>query len=174
MNTNPILIIGTGTVLTDPVHLHLLLNHLPVVGTAFTLVLLLVAFAKNNAELKRVGLAFLVLIALLAVAVYLTGKSAEESVMQMEGFEESIIERHAGAAQWAFGAQVVLGVFALGGLFLSRRGQPLPKWCMALLLVLTLAVGGLMARTANLGGEIRHPEIRASQAPAAAAQPHGE
>ena len=153
----------------DPVHLHLLLNHLPVVGTAFTLVLLLVALAKNSAELKRVSLAFLVLVALLAVPVYLTGKSAEVAVMMLDGFEESFIEQHADAAQWAFGAQVALGVLALAGLFVTRRGQPLPKWCASALLALTLLVCGLMARTANLGGQIRHPEIRASQAPAAGA-----
>lgn len=153
----------------DPVHLHLLLNHLPVVGTAFTLVLLLVALAKNSAELKRVSLAFLVLVTLLAVPVYLTGEPAEESVMQLEGIDESFIERHQGAAQWAFGAQVALGVLALAGLFVTRQSKPLPKWCAGALLSLTLLVCGLMARTANLGGQIRHPEIRASQAPAPSA-----
>lgn len=153
----------------DPVHLHLLLNHLPVVGTAFTLVLLLVALAKNSAELKRVSLAFLVLVALLAVPVYLTGEPAEELVMQLEGIDESFIERHQGAAQWAFGAQVALGVLALAGLFVTRQSKPLPKWCAGALLALALLVSGLMARTANLGGQIRHPEIRASQPPAAGA-----
>lgn len=149
----------------NPVHLHLLLNHLPVVGTAFTLVLLLVALAKNSAELKRVSLAFLVGVALLAVPGYLTGKSAEVEVMILDGFDESFIDRHAGAAQWAFSAQLALGVLALAGLFLTRRGQPPPKWCAVAVLALTLAVCGLMARTANFGGQIRYPEIRSGPPP---------
>ena len=154
----------------DPAHLHLILNHLPVIGTAFTLALLLVALLKNSEELKRVSLAFLVAVTLLAVPVYLTGAPAEQSIMQLPGIEEAFIEQHKGAAQWAFGAQVVLGVVALVGWFVTRRGKPLPKWCAGVLLVLTLAVGGLMARAANLGGQIRHPEIRAGQPPAAMTQ----
>ena len=149
----------------DPAHLHLILNHLPVVGSAFALALLLVAFAKKNEELKRVSLAFLVAVALLTVPVYLTGEPAEKSIMLLEGIEESFIEQHEAAAQWAFGAQLALGVLALAGLFLTRQSRPLPKWCARALLVLALAVCGLMGRAANYGGQIRHPEIRAGQAP---------
>ncbi len=147
----------------NPAHLHLILNHLPLVGTAFTLALLLVAFAKRSDEMKRVGLGFLVAVTLIAVPAYLTGEPAEDAVKQLPGIEESFIERHEFAAQWAFTAQLALGLLAMAGLYFMRSCQPLPKWCSTALLVLALVVCGLMAFTANLGGQIRHPEIHSEQ-----------
>jgi len=63
---------------------------------------------------------------------------------------------------------VVLGVAALGGLILFRRGRALPVWFSVSLLVAALIVSGLMAWVANLGGQIRHSEIRADNSPPAA------
>jgi hypothetical protein len=88
----------------NPVHLHLMLNHLPLLGTAFTLGLLLVAFMKKTAEMKRLSLAFLVAVTLLAVPAYLTGEPAEEAVEHLAGITGPFIEPHEEAAQWAFGA----------------------------------------------------------------------
>ena len=153
----------------NPAHLHLMLNHLPIVGTAFTLVLLVMGLLTKSEQIKRAGLVFLVLIALLAVPTYLTGEPAEESIQKLAGISGGFIEQHEEAAQTAFIAQIALGVAALIGLLISRRGRPLPNWLAGGLLVLTLAIAGLMARTANLGGQIRHPEIRTSQAPASPA-----
>ena len=45
-------------------------------------------------------------------------------------------------------------------LFVSRKGRAVPVWSLATLTVLTLATVLLLARTANLGGQIRHPEVR--------------
>jgi hypothetical protein len=53
------------------------------------------------------------------------------------------------------------GVVALAGLILFRRAERLPGWIVAATLVLFLATSGLMGWTANLGGQIRHTEIRA-------------
>lgn len=149
----------------SPVHLHLMLNHLPLLGTAFTLVLLFVALMKRSVEMKRMSLAFLVAVTLLAVPAYLTGEPAEESVMDLPGVEEPFVEQHEAAAKWAFGAQIALGVVALAGLIVTRKSQPLPAWCAGALVVLSLGVCGLMARAANLGGQIRHPEIRSTASP---------
>jgi hypothetical protein len=53
------------------------------------------------------------------------------------------------------------GVVALAGLILFRRAEKLPGWIVAATLVFSLATSGLMGWTANLGGQIRHTEIRA-------------
>lgn len=144
----------------NPAHLHLAINHAPLIGTAFTLLLLVVALAKKSEELKRISLCFLVLMALLSVPAYLTGEPAEEIVEKMSGISHAVIEEHEESAQWAFGGQIGLGVLALVGLVVARMRQRLPNWIAGGLLVLALIVGGMMARTANLGGLIRHPEIQ--------------
>ena len=58
----------------------------------------------------------------------------------------------------AFAGVLIVGAAALGGLIFCRRGN---NWLSVIVLVLPLIVFVLMARTANLGGLIRHTEIRA-------------
>ena len=151
----------------NPAHLHLIINHVPLVGTALTLLLLVVALWKKSEELKRVSLWFLVLMAAVSVPAYLTGEPAEEIVERIPGISQAVIEGHEEAAQWAFGGQIALGLLAMVGLLVGRVRQRLPNGFAVALLVLALVVGALMARTANLGGLIRHPEIQGSQAPSA-------
>ena len=103
---------------------------------------------------------FLIVIALLAIPAYLTGEPAEELVENLPGVSKSSIEQHEEAAQVAFAGVLVVGVAALGGLVFSRRGKLVPNWLSVIVLVLSLIVFALMARTANLGGFIRHAEIR--------------
>ena len=143
------------------------MNHVPLVGTVLTLVLLVVALWKKSEELKRVSLWLLILMAVLSAPAYLSGEPAEEIVKKIPGISHAFIEGHEEAAQWAFGGQLALGLLALLGLLVSRIRQRLPNGFAGALLVLALLVGALMARTANLGGLIRHPEIRESQASSA-------
>lgn len=141
-------------------HLHLILNHIPVLGTIFGLVLLALALGRKSEELKRVALGTFVIVALLAVPVYLTGEPAEEVLMPLPDASEPIVEQHEQAATVAFIGVVVLGISALAGLFLFRGGKVAPLWFGCAVLVMSLIVSGAMAWTANLGGQIRHEEIR--------------
>ncbi|MCI0564610.1 MAG: hypothetical protein MN733_39585, partial [Nitrososphaera sp.] len=64
-------------------HVHLLLNHFPVIGTVFGFLFLAYAMAKKSEELKKVSLGIFVLIALIALPVYFTGEPAEEVVKHL-------------------------------------------------------------------------------------------
>jgi uncharacterized membrane protein len=142
-------------------HIHLLLSHLPVVGTIFGVLLLLLALARKSEELKRVSLGVFVFTALLALPVFFTGEPAEKVVEHLPGVAEPLIERHEDAALFALLMAGGAGVVALAGLILFRRTEKLPGWIVSAMLVLSLATSGLMGWTANLGGQIRHTEIRA-------------
>lgn len=141
-------------------HWHLALNHLPVLGTVFGLALLVLAQLKSSQELIRVSFGMFVVIAVLAVPAYLTGKPAEDAVKGLPGVSNTLLEQHEEVAQIAFTGLVILGVTALAGLALFRRGKSIPCWFAIAASALALLVGGLMAWTANLGGQIRHGEIR--------------
>jgi len=54
----------------------------------------------------------------------------------------------------------VLGAAALGGLIFHWRGKPVPNFVPIVALVLSVIVFAMMVRTANLGGLIRHSELR--------------
>jgi hypothetical protein len=121
--------------------------------------LLLVAFIRKSEELKKVTLGLFVLIALVTVPVYLTGEPAEEMVENISGVSEGMIERHEDSALFSLIAVEVAGIIALAGLLLFVRNKRLGNLLAIATLALLLVTGGLMAWTANLGGQIRHTEI---------------
>ncbi len=143
----------------NPAHVHLLLNHLPVVGALFGVLLLSVAVLKKSAELKKVSLGVFVVLALISIPAYLTGEPAADGVEHLPGVSKPLIERHEEAAEISFAVAGVAGVVALAGLFFFRRSSDTPRWFVAIAFVLSLVVSGWMAWTANLGGQIRHTEI---------------
>ena len=142
-------------------HVHLMLNHLPVLGTVFGFALLAWAVLRRNETLQRAALGTLVLTALAAIPVFLTGEPSEELVEHLTGTAEPAIEAHEEAAVVALIAIEALGAMALAALVLFRnRGIPRPFAAGAL--AFALATAGWMAQTANLGGRIRHAELRAT------------
>lgn len=151
-------------------HLHLVLNHLPVLGTAFGIVLLFAAILRKSPELKKVTLTVFVVVAALAIPVYLTGEPAEDIVEGLAGVSHPKIEQHEEAAVVGFTATIVLGITSLAGLIFFRKGRLIPPWFAGMVLLFSLVTAGLMARAANLGGEIRHTEIRSGISPATQAE----
>jgi hypothetical protein len=141
-------------------HLHLVLNHIPVLGTAFGLGLLVYGIWRKSTELKKTALGVFVLAALMTIPVDLTGEPAEEGVEGLPGVSETIIEQHEEAAGVAFASIGVLGVMALIGLLALRHGKDVPAWFAGVMVIASFTVSGLMAWTANMGGQIRHTEIR--------------
>ena len=146
-------------------HLHLLLNHLPVLGPIFGLALLLLGLWRESEPFKRVALGVLLVAALLAVPVYLTGEPAEDAVQMLPGVSKAITEKHEEVAVVAFTAMVALGAIALGGLIRYRGSRAVAPWFATVLLAATLLTSALMAWTAGLGGQVRHTEIRPASAP---------
>ncbi len=142
-------------------HIHLLLNHIPVIGMLFAVLLLLVAMVKKSDPLKALSLQFFVLLTLLTIPTYLTGDPAAHVVRNLPGVTKEIIERHDDAATIALIGMIILGVLALAGLIINYRTKSLPAWVVTLAFILSLAEAGWLAWTANLGGQIRHTEIRA-------------
>ena len=150
-------------------HWHLTLNHIPVVGTFFVVGLLAWALIRRSDELKRVSLGAAVLVALLTIPAYLTGDPAFESAMEVleatPEDEDPIVEAHEEAAAFAFGASALAGTVALACLLRARFAKkPVPPAATLLVFLLLTATAVMMARTANLGGQIRHSEIRCTPA----------
>jgi uncharacterized membrane protein len=105
-------------------------------------------------------LGLFIIIALLSIPAYLTGEPAEELVENLPGVDKASIEQHEEAAQVAFVGVLILGAATLVGLIFFGLGKSVPNSLSVIVLVLSLIVFVLMARTANLGGSIRHTEIR--------------
>ena len=147
----------------DLTHIHLLLNHFPTIGYIIGGGLFVLSLVAKSDHLKLASLVILLGIALIAIPTYMSGNGAADAIKTLPGISKSMIETHEGAALVAIAFMLLTGAFAWLGLWQFRRLARIPKWNLAVILVLTLVSFGLMARASNLGGEIRHAEIRASQ-----------
>jgi uncharacterized membrane protein len=144
----------------DWTHLHLALNHVPVLGTPFLIGLLMWSWSRRQAMTLRLCLWLFVGLAAASIAIKFTGDFAAEKVGALSGFDSVLIQRHEEAADRATIGVFFMGVVAAATLFLGRGGRSVSQWSIGLLALLALATFALMVRTANFGGHIRHPEIR--------------
>ena len=140
------------------VHLHLILNHVPVVGMVFALLILGVAAWRRNDGMGRLGLAVMVGLAVVTATVFLTGEPAEEAVEEVAGVSEAMIHPHEEAAEAALIVTGIAGAMALVALGAYRR-RALPRWLTGTAFMAALVSTTMLGWAANLGGQIRHTEL---------------
>lgn len=142
-------------------HLHLIMNHVPTVGSAVALGLLLLAFLRRNEHLKMAGLETLFLIALLTVPIYITGVGAQRELRGRPAVSDIAIREHQDVALAGLAVTEFAGFVAWVALFQYRRMGRASSGLVPAVTVLLVASLAVMGRAANLGGEIRHPEMSA-------------
>jgi hypothetical protein len=145
-------------------HLHLLLNHVPTVGAAVALGLLLLSFVRRNEHLTHAGLEVLFAIALLTVPAYISGAGAARELRASPSVSQIAVLMHQDAALWGFAVTELAGFVGWLALWQMRRRGHVPRGTVGVATVLLIVALAMMAGAANLGGEIRHPEIRAGVA----------
>lgn len=141
-------------------HVHLLLNHIPILGTIFGLLVLGYGMLRKSDEIQKTSLGVFVITALLTIPVYLAGDGAAEIVGNLPGVSTAIIQQHDKAATITLIAIEILGAVSLFGLLLSWCSRDLRNWMTLGVLILAMISGGLGAWTGSIGGQIRHTEIR--------------
>jgi hypothetical protein len=140
-------------------HLHLLLNHIPTVGGAAAIVLLLVAFARRSNDLKRIALEATYIVALLTFPSYLSGVGAQQTLLRNPGISQAFVDAHWNAALLTFVLLQLAGALAWLALWKYRRTTQWPTTLITSVVILSALSFAAAARTAALGGEIRHPEV---------------
>ncbi|MCU0372822.1 MAG: hypothetical protein MUE56_06220 [Ignavibacteria bacterium] len=140
-------------------HLHLILNHFPVIGTFFVVFILGYGVFSNNDKIKKLAMFMLVFIGLITVPVFFSGDKAAGMVKGLEGVLEEHIEPHEEFAKISLIAMEITALISLLGFVLFRAVKNIPAWFGILLLVLAIAVAGMMVYTSHLGGRISHNEL---------------
>ena len=139
-------------------HLHLLLNHIPIIGTLIGLGLLIAAVVTKSDDLKRAALSVFAAMALLALPTFFSGVGAQARVRKVSPASTALMERHEGAAILALFFMEITGGLSLAGLW-RRHGVASTSANLIAVIVFSIVTAGLMARVGNTGGDIRHPEI---------------
>ena len=133
----------------DATHLHLMLTHFPIVGTIVGVGILAYGHFSNNNSIKKVALVTFFLMSILTIPVFLT-------------VSEKIIEEHEELAEKAIWLMGLLGIISVLNIFLIIKKSSFAKSASLIALIISVATVGLFVQVGNLGGQIRHSEIRAN------------
>lgn len=145
----------------DQTHLHLLITHLPIFGSLLGVFVLVFGMWRKSDTTILASYFLFIISTIGAVIAYLTGEGAEETVENIQGVSESVIEQHADFAQFALIGLIILGVVSLISAVTLYKKSSLSKMLSMVTLFLSLVSFVLVARTGYLGGQIRHTEIAA-------------
>lgn len=160
-----------------PEHVHVMLNHLPIVGFGGLIIVLAYALIRNEPHTLGLGLALATALAIATSVVMWTGEEAHERFMTesiatfIDDAAPAWIQEHEERAEVAAVAAYITGGLAVIGLIGMRFK---PAWRRAIggiVLVMTLLTTGLMGYVADAGGKIHHAEFRAAPDAAPPAKP---
>lgn len=141
-------------------HFHLLVNHMPIVGTILGFLILLSGIVIKNNTVKQTGLATLIFAALSSGLALLTGDPAGETVENLPGITEAMIEHHESIAYSSLWALVPMGLLAALAFYSILKKEKAGNTLALVTLTLAVVSIGMMSWTGLTGGEIRHTEIR--------------
>ncbi len=140
-------------------HLHLLITHLPIIGSILGALVLAYGIWTQSIHTKIAAYGLLVISSIGAGIAYITGEAAEETVEHLQGIVESKIEQHEDFALYALIGLILLGLFSIISLYVTIKKHALANLLATVTLLLALLSFGLVAYTGYLGGMIRHTEI---------------
>jgi uncharacterized membrane protein len=141
-------------------HLHLVVNHFPIIGTIFGLGILITGLLLKNNSVKNIAYSLLVVAAVFAALSMGTGEGAEEMVEDLPSVGKQIIHEHEELAEKFALVLYATGALALIALFLSYKKNSLEKYVALATVGLALVAVVLAKEVGTSGGEIRHTEIR--------------
>lgn len=142
-------------------HMHLLLNHISVVGLPVGLIFLVYGLVKKNTHVQRFSLIVLIALAAFIIPAYLTGEPAEELVENIPGVTKSLIHAHEEAAEASLSLTLFTAGLAAVALWAHRKEKLTRQASLAVVVIAIMATLSI-AYTCSLGGQIRHSELRTS------------
>ncbi len=157
--------------LQQPEHVHVLLNHLPMIGLLAGLIVLAIAIFQKS---RTTAVASYIVIGLMALSVFPVTEFGEKAEDQVESLLDvpghHWLHEHIERADKTARIYYVTAALAVGGLFLPRY---VPKSALfflwaTLLLGIVAVCGGMW--TATAGGKIMHREFRYALPPTDAAE----
>jgi hypothetical protein len=148
-------------------HWHLLVNHVSLFSVLFGTAALIWSLLRNSKDMRWASIGIFGIAAVFAWLAGTTGEGAEELARNLPGVTEGLIHEHEEAAEFAEVVTILLGALAAGVGVIQRARPKFLRSAQVVLLLLALVSAAAMIRTANLGGLIRHTEIREGASSAA-------
>ena len=144
-------------------HLHMLINHLPIVGVIVGFVILVSGYLFKSQLTRRIGNITLFFSAVFVYPSFNTGEGAEEVVENLPGVSEGIIEKHEELAEQMVNFVTILLPLLLLTFYAEWKQKSFLKYAQLAVLAVSFIVILYGKLVGTSGGEIRHTEIRKEQ-----------
>jgi uncharacterized membrane protein len=140
-------------------HLHILASVFPSVGLVFALGLYATGMLTGSIAIKRTCLLAFGILALLALATFVSGNGSMDELAANPKFTEDAVDSHYSWGVAAIAVLVLTGLVAWIELLRSARAKELSDNAVHLVLGLAIVSLFLMAIVGELGWEINHTEL---------------
>ncbi len=141
-------------------HLHLVVNHFPIIGPILGLGILVAGMTLKNNSVKNTAYALFIVSAIFAAFSMGTGDGAEDAVKNLPGVTKQLIHTHEEFAEKLAIILYVLAVISIGGIYLNIKNHAKSKWVSFAVFVIAILGIFIAQKVGTSGGEVRHTEIR--------------
>ena len=141
-------------------HLHLVVNHFPIIGIIFGIGILIIGLIIKNQSIKNTAFVLFIIAAIFGFASMNTGEGAEEIAEKLPGVTEQLIETHEELAETFSLFLYTTGLLSLVTLVLVYLKNNLAKITTIATVSIAIIAVYFAQQTGTSGGEIRHTEIR--------------
>ncbi|MFM2368088.1 MAG: hypothetical protein RL619_384 [Bacteroidota bacterium] len=141
-------------------HLHMVVNHFPIIGTILGLGILITGIILKNNSVKNTAYALFIVATLFTLASMATGDGAERLVEDMPNIGKKIIHEHEEIAEKLALVLDLLGVISILGIVLNVKKHSKAKFISFVAVIIAILGVYLTTLVGTSGGEIRHTEIR--------------
>ena len=141
-------------------HLHLMLTHIPIVGVMIALCIYIYGYYSKNDSVIKTALAVFIAMAIISIPVNMSGEGAEDAIKNIDAISQQALDQHEDLAEVSIGFMMALGGLSLITLFAMIKKHACAKKAKVVVLLLAIITCVLFIIVGNLGGKIRHVELR--------------
>jgi uncharacterized membrane protein len=141
-------------------HVHLIVNHLPIVGVLIGFLVLITGYSIKNPQIKNTSLGIFIFSAVASVAAFYSGEGAADVVEHISGKSETLMHAHEEYAELFFTLTLILGGVSVLTAFFEYMKFPFATYGFLAVLLLSITTMVISYYVGTSGGEITHVEIR--------------
>ena len=140
--------------------IHLALNHFPIAGAFLAIIFLIWGLIGKKDDIKLMAAALILISSVAVLPVYFSGEGAEEIVEHKPFVTKELIHPHEEAAETALVVYALSALLTVAWIVMKKKNIGPEKAVYFSLIGMMAITSVLMAKTAHLGGQIRHDELR--------------
>ncbi len=141
-------------------HLHMVVNHFPIIGTILAIGILIAGVVLKNNTVRNTSYFIFIIAAIFGGLSMGTGEGAEGIVKDMPTVGWEIIHEHEELAEKLAILLYVLGALSAVALYLDFKKNAKEKLVSFFILGIGIISLFIVQKVGTSGGEIRHTEIR--------------